>query len=94
MRRVEAAHPELGRHFAHSLRTGTFCSYSPERAVAWRLVDEIAPNSKLEAKIAERTKEYEARFANPFVAASMGFIDEVIMPTSTRKRIAVQLANA
>ncbi len=42
-------------------------------------------------KIAERTKEYETRFANPFVAASMGFIDEVIMPASTRKRIAVGL---
>lgn len=42
-------------------------------------------------KIAERTKEYEARFANPFVAASKGFIDEVIMPHSTRRRIAVGL---
>jgi len=42
-------------------------------------------------KIAERTKEYETRFANPFVAASMGFIDEVIMPHSTRRRIAVGL---
>jgi len=31
-----------------------------KRAVAWRLVDEIAPNSKLEAKIAERTKEFAA----------------------------------
>jgi propionyl-CoA carboxylase beta chain len=41
--------------------------------------------------IAERTKEYEMRFANPFVAASMGFIDEVIMPNSTRRRIAVGL---
>jgi len=39
-------------------------------------------------KIAARTREYEERFANPFVAASMGFIDEVIMPHSTRKRIA------
>jgi benzoyl-CoA-dihydrodiol lyase len=29
-----------------------------KRAVAWRLVDEIAPNSKLEAKIAERAKEF------------------------------------
>ena len=29
-----------------------------KRAVAWRLVDEIAPNSKLEARIAERTKEF------------------------------------
>ena len=42
-------------------------------------------------KIAERTREYEARFANPFVAASKGFIDEVIMPHSTRRRIAVGL---
>ncbi|HEY4987826.1 MAG TPA: enoyl-CoA hydratase-related protein, partial [Bradyrhizobium sp.] len=29
-----------------------------KRAVAWRLVDEIAPNSKLEAKIAERAKQF------------------------------------
>jgi propionyl-CoA carboxylase beta chain len=43
------------------------------------------------AKIAARTKEYEDRFANPFVAASKGFIDEVIMPHSTRKRIATGL---
>ena len=42
-------------------------------------------------KIAERTREYEARFANPFVAASKGFIDEVIMPHSTRRRIALGL---
>jgi propionyl-CoA carboxylase beta chain len=41
--------------------------------------------------IAQRTAEYEARFANPFVAASMGFIDEVITPRTTRKRIAVGL---
>jgi propionyl-CoA carboxylase beta chain len=41
-----------------------------------------------EEKIAERTKEYEDRFANPFVAASKGFIDEVIMPHSTRRRVA------
>lgn len=39
-------------------------------------------------KIAERTQEYEDRFANPFVAAERGFIDEVIMPHSTRRRVA------
>ncbi len=38
-------------------------------------------------KIAARTSEYEARFANPFVAAEKGFIDEVIMPHSTRRRV-------
>src|ERR687893_1553747 len=42
-------------------------------------------------KIAARTAEYEQRFANPFVAASKGFIDEVIMPHSTRRRIALGL---
>ncbi|NWG45379.1 MAG: acyl-CoA carboxylase subunit beta [Alphaproteobacteria bacterium] len=39
-------------------------------------------------KIARRTAEYEARFANPFIAAERGFIDEVILPHSTRRRIA------
>ncbi|SDU00750.1 acyl-CoA carboxylase subunit beta [Stappia sp. ES.058] len=39
-------------------------------------------------KIAARAKEYEDRFANPFVAAEKGFIDDVIMPQSTRKRVA------
>ncbi|HEY0446037.1 MAG TPA: acyl-CoA carboxylase subunit beta [Allosphingosinicella sp.] len=42
-------------------------------------------------KIAARTADYEQRFANPFVAASKGFIDEVIMPHSTRRRIAIGL---
>jgi propionyl-CoA carboxylase beta chain len=38
-------------------------------------------------KLAARTKEYQDAFANPYVAASRGFIDDVIMPHSTRKRI-------
>ena len=41
--------------------------------------------------IAQKTKEYEDRFANPFVAAAKGFIDEVIHPHSTRRRIALGL---
>jgi propionyl-CoA carboxylase beta chain len=44
-------------------------------------------------KIAQRTKEYEDRFANPFVAAEKGFIDDVIMPHSSRKRIARAFAS-
>lgn len=38
-------------------------------------------------KIAKHTADYEERFANPFVAAERGFIDEVIQPRSTRKRV-------
>ncbi|PZO46780.1 MAG: methylmalonyl-CoA carboxyltransferase [Alphaproteobacteria bacterium] len=38
-------------------------------------------------KTAARAKEYSDRFANPFVAASRGYVDDVIMPRETRKRI-------
>ena len=44
-------------------------------------------------RIAERTKDYEDRFANPFVAAEKGFIDEVIQPRSTRRRVARAFAS-
>ena len=44
-------------------------------------------------KIAARVKDYEERFANPFVAAEKGFIDEVIRPHSTRKRVARAFAS-
>jgi propionyl-CoA carboxylase beta chain len=43
-------------------------------------------------KIAERTEEYRQKFANPFIAGSRGFIDDVIMPNETRKRICRSLA--
>ncbi|MCC2107413.1 MAG: methylmalonyl-CoA carboxyltransferase, partial [Hyphomicrobiales bacterium] len=43
-------------------------------------------------KIAARTKEYEDRFLSPFVAAERGYIDEVIQPYVTRKRISRALA--
>jgi propionyl-CoA carboxylase beta chain len=43
-------------------------------------------------KIAARTEEYRQKFANPFVAGHRGFIDDVIMPHSTRKRICRSLA--
>ncbi|HEY6336099.1 MAG TPA: acyl-CoA carboxylase subunit beta [Alphaproteobacteria bacterium] len=43
-------------------------------------------------KIAKRTEEYRQKFANPFVAGHRGFIDDVIMPHSTRKRICRSLA--
>ena len=38
--------------------------------------------------LAQREAEYKAQFANPFVAASRGYIDDVIMPHGSRRRIA------
>ena len=43
-------------------------------------------------RIAELTEEYRVKFANPFIAGRRGFIDDVIMPRQTRKRICRSLA--
>ncbi len=43
-------------------------------------------------KLAERETEYRTKFANPFVAGARGFIDDVIQPHETRKRICRSLA--
>ena len=43
-------------------------------------------------KIAARTEEYRQKFANPFIAGSRGYIDDVIAPHATRKRICRSLA--
>ncbi|MEO9650702.1 MAG: acyl-CoA carboxylase subunit beta [Roseobacter sp.] len=44
-------------------------------------------------KLEQHTADYEDRFANPFVASERGFVDEVIMPRTTRKRIARAFAS-
>jgi propionyl-CoA carboxylase beta chain len=51
-------------------------------------VEIIFRGDKDPAAIAARTKEYEDKFLNPFVAASRGWVDEVIRPHNTRKRVA------
>ena len=43
--------------------------------------------AKTEGALIAREAEYKARFANPFVAASLGYIDDVIMPHGTRRRM-------
>jgi hypothetical protein len=35
VQRIEAAHPALGRHLAHSVRTGSYCVYQPDPPVDW-----------------------------------------------------------
>ena len=43
-------------------------------------------------KIKAREVEYREKFANPFIAGKRGYIDDVILPRDTRKRIARSLA--
>lgn len=45
-----------------------------------------------ETRIEELTEEYREKFANPFIASKRGYIDDVIMPRETRRRICKSLA--
>ncbi|MDB5410311.1 MAG: methylmalonyl-CoA carboxyltransferase [Rhodospirillales bacterium] len=60
----------------------------PKGAVEIIFRGDIGDPAKLEA----RTEEYREKFANPFIAASRGFIDDVITPHGTRRRICRSLA--
>jgi len=48
---------------------------------------EITTSDDPEAKLAEKEAEYAAKFANPYSAAERGFIDEVIVPKNTRRKL-------
>lgn len=48
---------------------------------------EIAQAENPEAKLAEKEAEYAQKFANPYKAAQRGFIDEVIYPEQTRRKL-------
>ena len=44
------------------------------------------------AKRAELIADYNEKFANPYIAAEFGFVDEVILPRETRKKLVRALA--
>jgi propionyl-CoA carboxylase beta chain len=63
----------------------------PEGAVNILYRRELEAAGDPAALRAEKTAEFREKFANPFVTASRGFIDEVIVPRQTRKRIVAAL---
>jgi len=50
--------------------------------------DRIAESADPDAERARLVAEYEERFANPYIAARYGYVDEVILPSETRSRLA------
>ncbi len=60
----------------------------PKGAVEIIFRSDIGDTAAIEA----RTEEYRRKFANPFVAASRGYLDDVVMPHGTRRRICQALA--
>jgi len=68
--------------------TAEIAVMGPKGAVEIIFRQDLGDAGKIEA----RTEEYRAAFANPFIAASRGFIDDVIMPHGTRRRLCRALA--
>ena len=58
-----------------------------EGAVKIIFRDELAAADDQAAKLQELTREYEDTFANPYVAAGRGYVDDVIVPSETRPRV-------
>ena len=52
---------------------------------------EIIFRGKSEDEVAAATREYTDRFANPMLAAERGFVDEIIDPADTRRRLCEEL---
>jgi propionyl-CoA carboxylase beta chain len=48
---------------------------------------EISASSDPAAKLLEKEAEYQEKFAHPYRAAGRGFVDEVIVPSQTRKKL-------
>jgi acetyl-CoA carboxylase carboxyltransferase component len=59
----------------------------PEGACNIIFRKEISASADPAQKKAELVQEYRERFANPYIAASKGYIDSVIEPKETRKRL-------
>jgi propionyl-CoA carboxylase beta chain len=72
--------------------TAEIAVMGPEGAVNILYKRELETASDPAAARAERVAEFRAKFANPYVAASRGFVDEVIRPRQTRRKLIAALA--
>jgi propionyl-CoA carboxylase beta chain len=74
--------------------TAEIAVMGPEGAVNILYRRELAKAKDAESLRAEKVAEFREKFANPYVAADRGFVDEVIPPRSTRRKIIAGLEMA
>ncbi len=77
----------LGADFMFAWPTAEIAVMGPEGAANIIFRKEIAEAEDQEAMRKEKVKEYIEKFANPYVAAGMGFVDAVIEPKETREML-------
>jgi len=59
----------------------------PKGAVEIIFKKEINGAEDKKEKLESRLEEYKEKFANPYIAAEMGYIDDVLIPSETRKKL-------
>jgi propionyl-CoA carboxylase beta chain len=77
----------IGADINLALPTAEIAVMGPAGAVNIMYRREMAEAADPEAVRAARLAEYKAEFTNPFRAAELGFIDEVVLPGQTRARL-------
>ena len=65
----------------------------PEGAVNILYKRELDAATDASAVRSEKIAEFREKFANPYIAASRGFVDEVIRPRETRRKLVAALRN-
>jgi propionyl-CoA carboxylase beta chain len=78
--------------FNYAYPTAEIAVMGPEGAVNVLYRRELAEAADPAATRAKLVAEFRAKFANPFIAASRGFIDEIIQPRATRAKLIAALA--
>jgi propionyl-CoA carboxylase beta subunit len=79
--------------FNYAWPTAELAVMGPEGAVNVLYRRELEAAADPAAVRAERVAEFREKFANPFIAAGRGFIDEVIHPRETRRKLVTALRN-
>ena len=74
--------------------TAEIAVMGPEGAVNVLYRRELAESADPAALRAKLVEDFREKFANPFVAASRGFVDEIIQPRHTRAKLIAALASA
>jgi propionyl-CoA carboxylase beta chain len=67
--------------------TAEIAVMGPKGAVEIIFKKEISKSERPEEELNKKTNEYIEKFANPYIAAERGFLDDVIMPDETRSRL-------
>ncbi len=87
------ASKHLRTDFNYAWPTAELAVMGPEGAVNILYKRELDAAADAIAARAEKVSEFREKFANPYIAASRGFVDEVIRPRDTRRKLITALRN-